>query len=278
MQDKITASLQSELTQLAARIAKVNGYTHDQHSELLSHLEDKAMDYITRETPMQEEDILILVREHFGKEKILHDLMGPQSQPGKASLAEDMKHFNWGGPGKDDFWGVFAFPWKQENRLRYALMVMILWDILVNGVLLFFYFKNLSSGWLLGGLQFIPILIATVFYFMYLKIGSKLDNKRKELKKSTELESEVIMVRGMIQLPGILQYDLGKLKFTPLTGAPFEYSLQSLQKVVETRNCNGKLLLGNNIYFKIHLKEKNERLGFAVSQPAPWRKLFKTKS
>ncbi|MDI6782920.1 MAG: hypothetical protein QME64_02365 [bacterium] len=69
--------------------------------ELYTHLEDKALAYLNDNERLSEEDILLLVREHFGNPENLGQFRGELSNLNGQLLLGDNRYFNLAGANYD---------------------------------------------------------------------------------------------------------------------------------------------------------------------------------
>lgn len=287
--NKLTEQLTRNLRDLSDNIAKSQRLNDEAREELYTHLEDKALEYLKDNEQLSEADILLLVREHFGNPDNLNRFLSGRSNRKRSGIVDDILNCGWTRKNKDDFWGVFAFPWKQENRIPYMLYVFIGIDLLVFiPIILFLILNRLIPdrsylfqsllGWSLIIWPLIAFVVSIVVYYEYRFIGSKIDKKKKILRGSVDLQTEGIVVLGMLQSPAIIQYIDLQLIITPIIGEQVYISIPKIRKVTLSRNLNGSLLLGNNRYFKLEFDNDDRRLGFAVSHPETWKKIFSVKN
>lgn len=289
MASKLNNALIQNLRDLANNIAISQRLNDEAKEELYTHFEDKALEYLNDNEKLSDADILLLVREHFGNPDNLNQFLGGRSNHKRTGFVEDLLNCGWTKTIKDDFWGVFAFPWKQENRIPYTIYVFIeCYLLIILPIILLLILRRLIPGWnhifwswiaLLNIFwPLVALIISIVVYCEYRIIGSKVDKKKKLLRSSVGLQTEGIMVQGMLQSPAIFQYIDQQLIFTPLIGEQLVVPITKIKKVTISRNLNGSLLLGDNRYFKLEIDNDDRRLGFAVSHPETWKKILPVKN
>jgi hypothetical protein len=200
MGNKLNASLIQKLRDLTDNIAISQRLNDDAKEELYSHLEDKALEYANDNEKLAEADILLLVREHFGNPENLNQFLGDLSNQKRTGLVDDILNCGWTRTSKDDFWGVFAFPWKQENRFPFMIYIFIGINLIVIlPVILLLILHRPIPGWIYIFYPMLALIISSGVYLQYRIIGSKIEKKRKHLRSSVDMQTEGILVHGMLQ-------------------------------------------------------------------------------
>ena len=109
----------------------------------------------------------------------------------------------------------------------------------------------------------------------YYVVGSKVEKKKDGLRKSVDLQTDCMFIHGALESPGIAQIVDNKLILTPLIRDQVVIPLSDIDKIEERHWYSGSQYWGNNIYFKLNVRDKESRIGFAVSRPDTWREAFK---
>lgn len=279
------ASAERSLRDLCRQLARTHGLSQEQAEELYTHMEDKAHAYTSGDETLSGEDLVLLVREHFGDPSILHDMFA--SRPGAGGLANFLSRA-WPSRRSTDIWGTFHFPWLNENRVLFPLLLFIAIDLGASLIFLFCYYID-RMGWNMrpGHLVIVhvigvPLLLgcafAVLFYAMYSAVAKKLRSKRAALRRNVDLETEGILVRGALESPAIIQAVEQRLLLTPLVGEPLSIPLSTIQAVQERRSYNGTRYFGDNAAFDLEVGGHKERIGLIVPRPGLWRTLFHAKA
>lgn len=278
MPEELSSELEREISEICNKIAKSHGLSDEVREELYGHLEDKALAYIGGDESLSDADVALLVKEHFGDQSNLKAMLGEIHGSRKFSFADELTYSGFGGNKADDFWGVFIFPWKKANRFLYSAYIAMGTELLVLFILGTLQIVNLFveadlpvSGWFWGGFSFLSVFMGVIFYLTYLIVGNKVDKERGGLRKSAELQDDCMFIHGALESPGIAQIYDGKLVLTPLVSDQVTIPLSDIESIEERHWYNGSQYWGDNVYFKLNVRDKGSRIGFAVSRPAPWR-------
>jgi len=132
---------------------------------------------------------------------------------------------------RDDFWGVFAFPWKPANRARYALAIFLLPVLIVALIQLIYGIQGRMLPpvlWL--GAAVLGMALGALFTLQYVYIANRL-RCRAPASSSSGLESDCIVVSGLVQSPGVARLEDGSLVLVPLVGQEVSVPLGDIASV-----------------------------------------------
>jgi hypothetical protein len=281
MPEGLSPELEREISELCKKIAASRGLSSEVEEELYGHLEDKALGYIGGDESLSDADVALLIKEHFGDQGNLKAMLGEIHGGRKYSLADELTACGFGGNKADDFWGVEIFPWKKANRFLYSAYAALGTELLIIFLLgsiqivdLFIEADLPVSGWFWGGGSLFSVGMGACFYLMYYFVGGKVEKKKEGLRKSADLQDDCMFIHGALESPGIAQIYDDKLVLTPLISDQVTIPLSDIESVEERHWYNGSQYWGDNVYFKLNVRDKQSRIGFAVSRPAPWRKVL----
>lgn len=278
MPESLSPEIEREMRKLCREIAASRNLGKDIEEELYGHLEDKFLAYAGGDESLSADDIILLVREHFGDQENLKAGLGEIHSGGRFRFADELTACSFGG-NADDFWGVFIFPWKKANRFLYSSYIALGIELLVILLLSLFQIMSLFienmpsvSGWFWVGFSLFSAGMGVIFYITYYIVGGKVEKKKEGLRKSAELQADCMFVHGALESPGIAQIYDGKLILTPLVSGQIVIPLKDIDRIEERHWYNGSPYWGDNVYFNLSVRDKESRIGFAVSRFAPWRK------
>ena len=270
MSRELNQENREKLREMAAQIANKNGLEADSCEELQSHLEDKAQDYMSGNLELSPDDVVLLVKEHFGDPAHVQDLLQRVHGRTRHGWVDDLTSYK----GKFDIFSVLHFPWT--GCLVYGVFIFVLVEMVATVSLLFIIKKNPHIA--MHYLAWIPtlagLLFALLFYGMYRVISNKVEQLKVSLKKQVEYQTDGIVVHGATESPGIIQYDRDSLILTPLMGNQVIIPRSKIQNIESRRMGNGRLYVGNNGFIWIYLKDDDTRLGIAIPQPGKWKSII----
>jgi hypothetical protein len=274
MVNKLNDSIIQKLRDVADNIAISQRLNDDAKEELYSHLEDKALEYANDNEKLSEADILLLVREHFGNPENMSQILGETKAHKKPGILNDILQTDLWSKDRDDFWGVYFFPWKPGNRILYSVYLFFFVEILGGVIMLITALAGKRiPAWEWIFYPVLSIFFAGIFYQLYYNIGQRLDKKRQYLRQSAELQDDGLIIHGALQSPGIIQYLDNQLILTPLVGEQLVIPISSISKVSELRSCM-QVYFGNNRFFRLELIGDTSRIGFGIGHPEKWRKIL----
>ena len=163
---------------------------------------------------------------------------------------------------KFNFWGVFVTPWTKKNRLLLTLYLLVLICVILRIV-------YVTSGWMSPHMMWL-FLMPAGFYVIYLVVGLLVDRLRKKLPADSLLQTDCIIVKNVLQSPGIAHLMDDQLILKPLVGKQVSIPLSDLQQIKERRWYNGEGYWGQTIFFELPVV-KLWRIGFGVAQAKVWR-------
>lgn len=268
------ATMESDLRRLCDETARMHGLTRDQADELFTHMQDKASAYMSGGESLSDEDVVLLVREHFGSREALRAMVGAGAPtPGAFNALTRL----WPKRRSTDFWGTIYFPWLNENRVLFPVGMLLVFEAVFVGVLLILQIT-------LRGKHFAPVvyvlppligpLVAGLYLVVYLCVAGKVKARRALVRQSPDFESEGIVVHGMTESPAIIQSIDNEIVITPVLGEQLTITLSDLEKVQERHFYNGTAYWGDNAAFSLDVRGHDERIGFVVPRPALWRRVF----
>lgn len=178
---------------------------------------------------------------------------------------------------RDDFWGVFAFPWKPANRARYAVAIFLLPLLIVALIQMIYTIQGRTLApvvWL--GAAALGIVLGALFTLQYIYIAKRL-NCRAPASASAGLESDCIVVSGFVQSPGVARLEDSHLVLIPLVGQEVSVPLAEISSVRVRHYFNGNQYWGDNAFFQLDVTGRRARLGFGVSHPGAWEQALRAK-
>ncbi len=170
------------------------------------------------------------------------------------------------GPPRADFWGVTRFSWVKGNREKTALFIVVFFS--VWGLISFVTGRgNPILLLILGG------GLAALFYIINLLVGLGIEKIRKRLPANALIQSDCLIVHGILQAPGIVYISDDHLILTLLVGNQITIPLSQISAITEYRWYNGLPYFGRTRFFKLSVSGK-WRLGFGVANAEQWKAIL----
>jgi hypothetical protein len=274
MTDKPSEKILQELRRTCDDLARTRNLSPEQVEELYGHMEDKAFAYLSGDEGLSEEDVVILVREHFGSPQNLEAILGRPATAGYHGFWHAMSHASYSG-ACTDFWGVLHFPWYGQNIVLHPLCWLVLGELVFLVLLLMRTVLGMPipvSVLIIVGAA--GILVGAVTFLIYRVVATKLTRKRVRLCRHADLDTEGILVRGMTESPAIVQCYNGQLVVTPLLGEQLLIALAQIREARQRRSYNGTVYFGDNAAINLVVAGHRERIGIILPRPRRWSELL----
>ena len=267
-----------QLRQVCDQMARVHQLSSDQADELYAHMEDKALAYMQGDESLTEEDIALLVREHFGNPYQIEALVGPPAAGGAAGVVRALTRSS-AATAHTDLWGIWAFPWYGRNLIFGTVAVFLAFEI-ASGVLAILRGMDVlrTPLWVLILLPVAGVAMAAVRYIWDRGIQKRLQQKRSTLRGFTELDTEGIFIHGVVECPAIFQAHDGEFTATPLIGEQVVVKRSDVVSFRTGKLCNGRYYFGKNGGFRLAVRgREDERITSVVPWPDRWYAWLRTK-
>jgi hypothetical protein len=166
---------------------------------------------------------------------------------------------------------AFLLPWYQKNQVVFCTIIFLF--VMLFSVFTTIYFLQqgnpLSLLWLV-----LPFVFAPLFYLFYLPVRWKMDRLRSSLPADALLQSDCLIVQGIVQSPGIAQIRGEELVLTPLIGTPVVLPLAEVKIIKESCWFNGSYYPEQSGLWLQPVQSGQGRLGFALPNGEAWKAYF----
>jgi hypothetical protein len=178
---------------------------------------------------------------------------------------------------KRNLWAVLVVPWTPNNIYIFGSFLLVLTFLPFAITWGFDRFRPDAAAELPDWWLFVPMVLTLFVMLILYIINILVERAAAKLSPEPVLRSHCLVVHGLIQMPGLVQIDGNRLTIQPIIGKPASVPLAEISHVSEHHFYNGSPYLGKTAFFKLTVPEsvsKKSRLGFAVPDAEPWRKLL----